>query len=354
MNDQIRLQCRADGSFKAVQVTDLHFILLPCPAAEEFLLDLARREQPDLFILTGDNITDNVLNLLLKPLNRRMVRHVIDRMMGLFDRIYRDYGIPVTMVFGNHDAEAAGITRREQFAMYAAHPSFIGAADEAADAGTRSQKGPHYGSHCLPVTGSNGETAVFNLWMFDSGDYAPDRTRSARFDCVQRPQVEWYKAQNAATGTLPSLAFQHIIVREALDFMKNASPGKHNYGQYEALCEGGCLAVFSGHDHDNSFALRLPGTDIVNTPATGLNCNCRSGERGARVITLNEQNPGVYSTRLVTYREFCESSKLRRARLRFYTALRNRLDIVGFSLAAVVDLLVFRPLLLCINPDRQA
>ena len=190
------LQFNADGTFKILQVTDFHMTWLGSLFVRDFLYDLAKRERPDLFVLTGDNVTDQVGTPALR---RTRVCKAIHHVMRIFDKIYRDFGTPVTMVPGNHDAEAHCITRQEQFDVYAEHKSFIGVADPQADAGTRSLHGPHYGTHNLLIHDKSGAKPVFNLWMFDSGDVAADFVRGDGLgpdeDCVQKPQVDWFKAK---------------------------------------------------------------------------------------------------------------------------------------------------------------
>jgi len=221
--------------------------------------------------------------------------------MNVFDRIYDDFGARVTMVYGNHDNEAAKtITKAEQFAIYAAHRSFVGHYIAEADEGTGGEQGQHYGTHNLLIMNSEA-TPVFCLWMFDSGSYDPRGGCS----CVQKPQIDWFKAANAATGKLPSLAFQHLPVADVYDFFIPAGEGDpdavtadfvdeqgnpytktistilppnikgeltwapgggyFNEGQLTALDEAGnVLALFWGHNHNCTYEIQRPGgTDLA-------------------------------------------------------------------------------------------
>jgi len=273
------------------------------------------------------------------------------------------------LVYGNHDNEAGAIvTRAEQFAIWAAHPSFAGYYIPEADAATgeNDEQGPHYGTHYLSVKGREGEPA-FNIWMFDSGSYDPRGGYSA----VEPAQIAWFLAEHERSGSLPSMAFQHIIVPEVYDklpqanqgdensytrefiingvpvkktvsfslpegtqgvFRESCGSGRYNYGQYEALCAAGVTAVFSGHDHTNTFVLRLRAggeTDIVNSPATGFGSYGEVETRAARVITVYEADPDAYVTEIISYQDFYGTGPLQALRLAMFqqlTAVGNLID----------------------------
>jgi hypothetical protein len=368
------LKFRGNGTFKIIQVSDLQEAYITSTITQQFLLDVAKTERPDLFVLTGDNIADAAIrNANTQFLRRSLVNSSINSFMNVFDIIYWKYGIPVTMVFGNHDAEAQGITRKAQFAMYAAHPSFIGVATEA-DNGTTGKNGPHYGTHNLVICDRAGKTPVFNLWMFDTGDYRD----GSDYDGVQQPQIDWFNRTNQALGRLPSLAFQHIIVPEIYDFLKPGNdyskefyqydgqgygtehlvtqggnpvkitksvskilptgtqgavneapcPGRFNEGEYTALSAGNVLALFTGHDHVNTFELRLSGTDLVNTPIGSWGSYGQKELRGLRVITLNDSNLNNYSTNLITYRGYYGDDAFHNARLDLFDKYRTWISIL--------------------------
>ena len=344
------LKCR-DGAFKIIQVADTQEFILSSTLTQEFLYDLAKNEKPDLFVLTGDNVSTGGASSFPKPIANLLVKLSVDNLMRAFDKIYKDFGIPMTMVFGNHDNEAGPdkVTRAEQFAMYAAHPSFIGYYIEAADKGTEDEQGQHYGTHNLVVNNSAGTAPAFNIWMFDSGSYDPRGGYSA----VQPAQIAWFQAEHARLGGLPSIAFQHIIVPEIFDKLtaektlpagtrgemrENPAPGKYNYGQYEALCGAGVSALFVGHDHVNTYELLVDGgTDLVNTLSTGFGSYGDIDLRGARVITLKEDAPDAYDTKVVTYQTFYGPNILHRTRLSMFQGLS--------TFAIFLDVLSFKPLL---------
>ena len=345
------LKFRTDGTFKIIQVTDTQDFLLSCQVTQDFLYELAKTERPDLFVLTGDNVGTGGAKGLPKFLAKLLVKLSVENLMRAFDKIYKDFGIPMTMVFGNHDNEVGPdkVSRAEQFAMYAAHKCFIGYYIDAADKGTGDEQGQHYGTHNIVIKNSAGTAPAFNLWMFDSGSY----DERGGYSSVQTAQVDWFTQLNG-TLNLPSIAFQHIIVPEIFApgvltpektlpagtvgvLRENPCPGNYNYGQYDALSAGGVLALFVGHDHVNTYELRLPGTDLINSPCTGFGAYGDIDLRGARIITLDESDLTGYETRLVTFQTFFGPNTLRRARLNMYQSMSTP--------ATLLDWISFKPLL---------
>jgi len=370
------LKFKPDGAFKIIQVADLQEFMFSSKITRDFLYDLAQRERPDLFVLTGDNIHCRAADNLPRRIGRALIKSSIDGFMDIFDKIYDEFGTRVTMVYGNHDNEAAkAITKARQFEMYAAHRSFVGHYAAEADDGTGDEQGQHYGTHNLLIRDRAGQAPVFGLWMFDSGSYDPRGGCS----CVQKPQIDWFKAANAATGNLPSLAFQHLPVADVYDFFTPAQEGDpdsvtadfvdgqgnpytktiskilppgikgeltwapgggyFNEGQLAALDEAGnVLAMFWGHNHNCTYEIQRPGkTDLVNSPCTGFGSYGDARRRGARIIVLDESDLSTYETYIVRYQGFYGDGWLRRKRVELFSKMN--------SWANIFDVIFFRPLL---------
>ena len=371
-----KLQFKQDGAFKIIQIADMQEFALSSRITRDFLYDLAARERPDLFVLTGDNIHCRTADHLPRRIGRALIKSGIDGFMDVFDRIYDEFGTRVTMVYGNHDNEAGKtITKAEQFAMYAAHRSFAGHYIAEADAGTSDEQGPHYGTHNLLIRDKTGEAPVFGLWMFDSGSYDPRGGAS----CVQKPQIDWFRETNESTGMLPSLAFQHLPVADVYGFFTPALEGDpdsvtagfvdeqgnpykktistnlpphikgeltwapgggyYNEGQLAALDEAGnVLALFWGHNHNCTYEIQRPGkTDLVNSTSTGFGSYGDAHKRGARVIVLKESDLTAYETYIVRYQGFYGGGWLRQKRLELFSTMRSWTNIF--------DVIFFRPLL---------
>ena len=74
-------------------------------------------------------------------------------------------------------------------------------------------------------------------------------------------------------------------------------PNYRDYGQLAAIKEAGdVVAVFSGHDHTNSYKINVDGIDIINTPGCTYHSYGSTLNRGVRVIDLDEKNLSTYST----------------------------------------------------------
>lgn len=315
-----KLMFNSDGTFKIMQIADLQDNTSPVKQTNEYLREVIADQQPDLLILTGDNISDSVARGFTKAHSEQKVRKAIDSFMSLFEEI----GIPVAVVFGNHDAEGL-VSKEEQMAIYNEYDCCI-AIDEG-----ESLYG--CGTYNLPVYSSDGKKVAYNLWLFDSNMYDEE---NGGYDHVHEDQIEWYvktsnelKAQNGGEP-VPSMAFQHIIVNEIFDALteveKQKGAVKDDNGKYYVLSEGakGSLretpcpgtidslqfekmveqgdvkAIFTGHDHKNDFEVPYNGIDIINTPTAGFG-SYGADNRGVRVITLNEEDTSTYETELITY-----------------------------------------------------
>ena len=314
--EETKLQFNEDGTFKIMNISDIQDQANLLGVTAKFMKKAIEAEQPDLIILTGDNISGNSI---AAGKTEQAIRSVMD--------VLDPYGIPVAIVFGNHDEES-GVSKEEQMAIYNTYDCSISIDDGEALWGC--------GTYNIPVYSSTDEAKVaFNCWMFDTGN----RDADGEYDHVKQDQLDWYKAKSAelkaANGgeVVPSIAFQHIIVPEifeALEEVDASTPGAiaklgKNYilpstaaegsfmgeapcpsgvngGEFDAFLEcGDVLAVVSGHDHTNSFVVPHKGIDIINTPTCGFRSYGSSESRGIRIFELNEATPAEYTTRIVSF-----------------------------------------------------
>ncbi len=317
--EEAKLQFNEDGSFKIMNISDIQDQATLLGITADFMAAAIEAEQPDLIILTGDNISGNTI---AADKTEQAIRAVMD--------VLDPFGIPVAIVFGNHDEES-GVSKEEQMAVYNSYDCSISYDDGEALWGC--------GTYNVPVYSSTDDSkVVFNCWMFDTGN----RDADGEYDHVKQDQLDWYKAKSAelkaANGgeVVPSIAFQHIIVPEifdVLDVVDSSTPGAvaklgkfyvlpetaaegsfmgeapcpsgSNGGEFDAFLEcGDVLAVVSGHDHTNSFVIPHKGIDIINTPTCGFRQYGSSESRGIRIFELNEANPAEYTTRMVTFEEY--------------------------------------------------
>lgn len=332
-----KVSFREDGTFKILQLSDIQDNLYLQPLTKNFIIDLLDKTQPDLVVLTGDNIGPN--KALTKWGNRRLIDNVM--------KIFEERGVKVAAVFGNHDGENR-LSKDEQFEVYNGYLCFKGYKETKAMSGT--------GTYNLPVMSSKDRSkTVFNLWFFDSQEYNEENDLGG-YGCVQKDQIEWYvereKELAEANGgePVPSLAFQHIIIPEIWDVLlktgetdengeiisttedyvkeysivKNTDvytlpeeyrgedvflsetpcPPEYSNGQVQAMIKyGEVLGIAVGHDHKNSFVIPYEGVDIIQTPTVGFG-SYGDNNRGARLITLNEKDLSSYETEVIFFRDY--------------------------------------------------
>lgn len=314
--DKTPLQFDNNGTFRIMHVTDTHLDSDNVDASVWLIGDACDREQPDLVVITGDNVKNSD--------DPSHTKALIDKLMNTFET----RNIPVAVTFGNHDSESGAMSREELMAYYNTFSVSYSVDDGEALSGC--------GTYNLPVLSSDGQRVQFNIWVFDSGDYDDE----GNYGYVKKDQIEWYKATSdalkAANGgkIVYSLAFQHIIVPEIYDALSPATkttpfafehiindgeyymfnpantnfgtlnetpcPGKLNDGQFDAMAgQGDVLAIFTGHDHTNAFGVRYKGIDITNSLSTRYNGDAFSTQYGYRILDINEADTSTYDTKVV-------------------------------------------------------
>ncbi len=333
-NADTKLQFDADGNFRIMQISDIQDGTLLTPATKKFLKEVVIAEQPDLIVLTGDNISAGSATLGTEAVDKLLVKTAINNFMSVFEEI----GIPVAVTFGNHDAEEI-VSKEYQMEVYTSYDCCVAIDEGEALYGC--------GTYNLPIYSSKDATKVaYNLWMIDSNMYDGER---GGYDYVHQDQLDWYvktsnalKAQNGG-NVVPSMMFQHIIVNEIYDVIVEVPESeKDNYeyvevenddgsitynaikpevlkkgvinempcppsnkdcAQFETVvAQGDVVAMFFGHDHKNTFEVSYQGVDLVNTPTAGFGSYGDYG-RGVRIIDINE-NTTDYETEIVEYVDF--------------------------------------------------
>lgn len=340
-----------NGNLRIMHVTDNHLSTDNVEDTVWLIGEACDREQPDIAVITGDNVENTG--------DKETTKHLIDKLMGVFD--VRD--IPVAVTFGNHDSENEnGFTREELMAYYNTFDCSVSVDDGKLLSGC--------GTYNVPVLASDSDKIAFNIWVFDSGDYDED----GHYACVREDQINWYKAKSDLLALLNggkrvnSLAFQHIIVDEIYDALKKADsktlfsfehlyndgeyymfdenavnygtlnetpcPGYLNYGQFAAMAEkGDVLAMFTGHDHTNAFGVKYQGIDIVNSLSTRYNGDTFSTQYGYRIIDVKESDTSTYTTRVVHWYDMFKLGDI--------SSISSRGDSFGTSLVAKIIFLGF-------------
>lgn len=320
-----KLKFHDDGKFTIINLFDCQDTY---PQREEmftFIYRIIEDYKPDLVVLGGDNAVgpqetkEQEIEALVKP--------------------FVETGTYFTMVFGNHDHQQ-GWSNPELFELYVRYGGEYFLATNEVDVGDTAPH-PKAGTHYLPVYSSKDESKVaYGLYMFDSGNYVYDENgNDIGYGCVEPYQIEWYKEnreqyKDENGNYVPALAFQHIVVGDVYDYLYYPSPfdlgelgrtfyGKHytfvpktqnftgflneppcpgyyNYGQLDAMAEKGEVkAIFSGHDHVNSYDVEIKGIHVINTPGITYHSYSSELNHGCRLITIDE-NTGGFESEVVT------------------------------------------------------
>ncbi|KAG2178207.1 hypothetical protein INT43_003460 [Umbelopsis isabellina] len=282
------LTFKADGTFKILQLADLHFSnnkgkcrdVPPNSSCEgdsttvASIEKLLKSERPDLVVFTGDNI-DGIGGVNdARTATLKYSQPVIEQR------------IPWAMIFGNHDDEN-DLSREELFEVVRNLPYSI------------SEEGPFeisgVGNYVLKIW-TNGTDAkltekmhAFTVYLFDSHAYAnPEKTVYGE---IKQDQLEWYRnvSQSFKTGqadTPNAIAFFHIPMPEYNnldrdghqqpilgDKRETVSSGKDtSYSILSTFREGGDIrATGCGHDHVNDYCMNAEGIALCYAGGMGVN-----------------------------------------------------------------------------------
>lgn len=280
-----------DGTFKIIQMTDFQDLGFLNPASKHIIKNALALEKPDLVVLTGDNIAN-----FIPKLPAFIYRGYAKLAIGQFMKLFQKAGVPVAMVYGNHDTQDS-LNEAGQWALYKRYSVFAGPEE--------------YCDYRLPVLDAEGKEK-FQLFFLDS-----------HRDAVKTEQLDWLASAN--NRSVPAMVFQHIIVPEIrgkalpnpskYNFMREnpCPPSQAQYcGEFAVLkAQKNVQAIVVGHDHTNNFVLPVEGIDLVCTASAGFNPLCNGDEdRGVRVFTLKADG-SKYAEKTLLYREICSGPAVR-------------------------------------------
>lgn len=316
------LKCQPDGVFKVLMMSDLQDgaqMDARTIALSEKMLQI---EKPDLVIIGGDCIAgyDGSVQTL------ENMKKAMSQVASVFEK----NRVPWAVVLGNHDTEHSDkfvFTRKDMIRSYMTYPYNMN------KPGPKDIHGA--GNDCLSIKDSNGKKPIFNIWLLDSGMYAPasvqefaktlpkDKADNGwyQYDWIHTDQVWWYyqsslRMEKRYGAKIPGLMYFHMPIREFLDVVdtKRAVGDRYegvgcssvNSGLMASILERGDVkGIFCGHEHVNNFVGDwmgvMLGYDASNTyskasynlPDDNPN-NVRT--RGARVFLINQKDPWKFST----------------------------------------------------------
>lgn len=309
-----------DGTFTIVQFNDTQDDEHIDRRTIELMESVLDSVEPDLVIMNGDNITGGCENALaMKQAMNNIVLPMEDRK------------IPWAITFGNHDEDSTpdtGIDEPDMLDFYRSYDHNLNVPSPDDVTGT--------GNMNLLIKSANGQRSAFNLFLLDSGRYAPEKIAGQDFesyptwDWIRMNQVHWYtetsrRVERQARRLVPALMFIHIPLWEyrfmwfaSVDSRTEADheravakhkivgernedecPGPINSGMFSAILDRGDVkGVFCGHDHVNTYVGDYYGVQLGYAGNTGFGTYGLSGAdrnrlRGARVFTLTEDGDDV-------------------------------------------------------------
>ena len=272
------LKFNADGEFKIVQFTDLHFSC-NSPKADTTLAVIASvtaSENPDLIIFSGDIVTD------------------VPSYEGWYKlgALLEQIAIPWAITLGNHDDEPS-IGPKEIFELVEKMPYFTGEKGPASISG--------YGNHVLLISGHDSDKPAGAVYCMDSHGFGKI-SKMGGYDWFHFDQIQWYREQSeritAANGDipLPSLAFFHIPLPEYKELgadVVGSRPGRVaspdvNSGMFMSMIDrNDILGTFVGHDHNNDFIGKYKDIALAYGRVSGADASGRL-ERGGRIVVMYE------------------------------------------------------------------
>ncbi|KAB2033287.1 hypothetical protein E1A91_D04G009100v1 [Gossypium mustelinum] len=315
------LRFRHDGTFKILQVADMHFgsgLLSRCrdvlPShfhycsdlnTTRFLKTMIQLEKPDFVAFTGDNIfgpsTTDAAESLLSAFGPVM-----------------ESGIPWAAVLGNHDQESS-MTREELMSFISLMDYSLSQTNPPSKDINNVKRGMFldidgFGNYNLSVYGAPGShlanSSVLNLFFLDSGDR--ETVQGVRtYGWIKESQLNWlrsasrelqvqnqevkYVIKTQPVDASAALAFFHIPIPEVRQLYYQKFVGRFGEGVACSSVNSGVLktlvsikdvkAVFIGHDHTNDFCGNLEGIWFCYGGGFGYHGYGRIGlARRARVI----------------------------------------------------------------------
>ena len=354
------LSFNEDGKFTILQLADIQDNCYLPSLAKNLIRCAIEKTQPDLIMLTGDNIGG--YSCSTETLAKLAIRQYMD--------VLAWYNIPVAMVFGNHDDQDTPLDKLEQIAYYETYDCFIGCTGVVAEKTVGENTTLNAGTYNIPVfADKDSDEVTFNIWCFDSGNYNPDDTYGG-YGYVLPEQVEWYvetsDALKEANGGEPvySIAFQHIVPPQIKYALKEVDEGTEGavsfagswyvlpddvdpetnwlteapcppntdfepgYAEVDAMLEqGDVIGVFFGHDHINSYDVDYEGIRLISSPGLTY-ASYNDYHRGVRAITIDKADTTRYDTVTYTAAELVESNVFFTLQYKVYTFFEVLIDYI--------------------------
>ena len=300
------LRFRADGTFKILQLTDLHIGTLTGSlsgrnmTALDLIDTLIAAEKPDLVAFTGDISTDG---------SNGHICRIWDKINAILEK----HNTPYTMTYGNHESDA-----------HTNRPQAIGDHLEKYPLSLFECGDPNMGTgnYAVPVLASGSDKTAWLLYSIDchSSQFPfpyPDGHKETREWYTWPTQLKWIektqKAAQAEFGSVPAIVFNHVPLPEYDElWMFDGTVGGRWEKTWRPTLNSGLFAlmyrlgdfrgIFAGHDHTNSFHGYMYGIMLAYGRAGGYQIACEDYyKRGGRVIVLGEKSGQIDDTYIVLH-----------------------------------------------------
>lgn len=275
--ETFKIEIPKNREFRILQLTDLHLGFSPLSKAlDELALaavrELVGRAGPDLIVLTGDSVFP-FFPLAGTVDNRMQARRLTEFMDG--------FGIPYTLVFGNHDSELFSRCGKEELAEL-----FMAGEYCLFTPGPRDLSG--VGNFIIELVEESGKP-LLPLVLLDSNMYCRGKWFFSGFDGIHADQTDWCMARlealMAENPDIKAMAFFHMPPREFKEAYEKMKLGdrsviyrhgsiaekdeyfgisKYKSPFFDRAVENGVIKwMFCGHDHLNTLSLVYKGIQLT-------------------------------------------------------------------------------------------
>ena len=323
------LDYTADTPIRVLQLTDMQIISLSCtrnPTRDRqikgayfkegvasmdtrcfsYVEELVQRVEPDLILLTGDNVYGEFDDL--------------GEMQTLLCRRIEEYGVLWAPVFGNHDNESRmGV--RWQIEQFLSSPHCLFSRGNVTGNGNYALRIRMNGRELftLYMLDTSGCHTVGNPWAPEEGitEDNIDYDLLCHTGGIYPDQIAWYEhtARKIAAErgeAVPSLAFFHIplhaydvAMKEKYGYVLGTDFTADKDGDFGVMCEHngkridrdlsfynaarsvGTVGFFAGHEHKNDLVMYHDGVCFAYGVKTGVATYYRNEAIGGTVITLH-------------------------------------------------------------------
>lgn len=289
--------------FTILQLTDIQKTIpfMSSKTLKKVVSELIEKSNPDLIVLTGDNVAGVFTHFFVNDL------------ISIMD----SFKLPWAPVFGNHDRELnanlyyqAKRFYKSEYCIFKEGPNNIGGV----------------GNYVIDIKNDN--KSVYSLFMMDSHNtrkYIDENGKEYKdYDYIQQGQIDWYadnvKAIAIANNdvVVPSMAFFHIPLPEykiAVELLEKGSDKVELiYGEArEGVCSppydlgffakmkelNSTTHVFVGHDHVNNMSILYEGIYLTYGNKTGNFSYHDKDMNGGTVIKISKDGSVAYNNLFV-------------------------------------------------------